>query len=198
MKQLIKDSVHRFEQKLSDNIKTDAKSFYKYVKEKQQVKDSVGPLKGRNGEISSDSKFMAEELNTFFASSFTRRILIILQIHESSEEKLTDIKITHELVKKNVLKLKRNKSPGPDNIGSALLLDISDYITEPLSIIFNMSLQLKQVTSDWNYANVTPIFKEGDKSDPGNYRPISLTSQICKVLESIIRDNIVKNLSILT
>ena len=58
-----------------------------------------------------------------------------------------------------------------------------------------MSLQLKQVPSDWKYANVTPIFKKGDKSDPGNYRPISLTSQICKVLESIIRDNIVNHLN---
>ena len=53
------------------NINTDSKPFYKYVKQKRQVKGSVGPLKGRNGEISSDSKFMAEELNTFFASSFT-------------------------------------------------------------------------------------------------------------------------------
>ena len=43
-----------------------------YVKSKQQVKDSIGPLKRHNGEISSDSKFMAEELNAFFASSFTR------------------------------------------------------------------------------------------------------------------------------
>ena len=43
-----------------------------YVKSKQQVKDNIGPLKGQNGEISSESKFIAEELNDFFASSFTR------------------------------------------------------------------------------------------------------------------------------
>ena len=58
-----------------------------------------------------------------------------------------------------------------------------------------MSIHLKQVPTDWKHANVTPIFKKGDKSDPGNYRPISLTSQICKVLESILRDNIVNHLS---
>ena len=114
---------------------------------------------------------MAEEFNTFFASSFTREDTENItnpdiQFHESSEEKLTGINITPELVKKQVLKLKRNKSPGPDNIGSSLLLDICDYITEPLSIIFKTSLQLKQVPSDWKYANVTPIFKKGDKSDP--------------------------------
>ena len=61
MKQLIKDSVKYFEKKLGENIKTDSKSFNKYVKSKQQVKDSIGPLKGQNGEIISNSKFKAEE-----------------------------------------------------------------------------------------------------------------------------------------
>ena len=46
-----------------------------------------------------------------------------------------------------------------------------------------------------NYANATPVFKKGDKSDPGNYRPISLTSQACRVLESVIRDSIVNHLT---
>ena len=58
-----------------------------------------------------------------------------------------------------------------------------------------MSIHLKQVPTDLKHANVTPIFKKGDKSDPGNYRPISLTSQICKVLESILRENIVNHLN---
>ena len=112
-----------------------------------------------------------------------------------SEEKLSNIDITPELVRKHLLKLKRNKSPGLDNSGSSPLLDICDYITEPLSLIFNLSLHHKQVPNDWKHANVTPIFKKGDKSDPGNYRPISLTSKICKVLESILRDNIVNHLN---
>ena len=165
VKQLVKDSVQRFEQKLGDNIKHDSKSFYKYVKSKQQVKDSIGPLKGQNGEVSSDLKFMAEELNAFCASSFTREnteniLSSNVKFKGDSEEKLTDINITPELVRKHLLKLKRNKSPGPDNIGSSLLLDICDYISEPLSLIFNMSIHLKQVPTDWKHANVTPIFKK--------------------------------------
>ena len=54
---------------------------------------------------------------------------------------------------------------------------------------------MHQVPADWREANVTPIFKKGDKSDPGNYRPISLTSQVCKILESIIRESIVDHLN---
>ena len=51
-----------------------------------------------------------------------------------------------------------------------------------------------QVPSDWKLANVTPIFKKGSKSNPENYRPVSLTSVPCKLMESIIRDNVVDHL----
>ena len=139
VKQLIKDYVQRFEQKLGDYIKRDSKSFFKYVKSKQQVKDSICSLKRENGEISSDLKFMAEKLNAFLHRHSHERILKILQVQtlssKDSEEKLTDINITPELVRKHLLKLEKNNSPGPDNIGSSLLLDICDYISEPLSLI---------------------------------------------------------------
>lgn len=200
VKQRIRESVARFEQKLGENIKHDSKSFYKYVKSKQQVKDSIGPLKGNSGEISSNSNFMAEELNKFFVSSFTREnsngIIDPNIVFDSAEdEKLKHIDITPDLVRKHINQLKRNKSPGPDNLGSSLLLDICEDIVEPLCIIFERSLRLHQVPADWREANVTPIFKKGDKSDPGNYRPISLTSQVCKILESIIRESIVDHLN---
>jgi len=46
------------------------------------------------------------------------------------------------------------------------------------------------IPGDWKKANVIPIFKKGDKSSSSNYRPVSLTSKVCQVLEAIIRDNI--------
>ena len=46
----------------------------------------------------------------------------------------------------------------------------------------------------WKSATVSPIYKSGSKNDPANYRPISLTSQLCKVLESLMRDRIVRHL----
>ena len=50
----------------------------------------------------------------------------------------------------------------------------------------------REKLSEWKLANVTPLFKKGDKSNPGNYRPISLTSVVCKLMESILRDKIVE------
>ena len=51
------------------------------------------------------------------------------------------------------------------------------------------------VPADWKDAGVTPLFKKGKKSEPKNYRPISLTSLVCKILESLIKDSIVCHLS---
>ena len=48
--------------------------------------------------------------------------------------------------------------------------------------------------NEWKLANVTPIFKKGSKSLPSNYRPISLTSVVCKMLETLIRDKLVNHL----
>jgi hypothetical protein len=55
-------------------------------------------------------------------------------------------------------------------------------------------LRCGEVPEDWKLANVTPIFKKGKRSDPGNYRPVSLTSVCCQILESIIRDSMMDHL----
>ena len=66
--------------------------------------------------------------------------------------------------------------------------------TDILTLIFTKSMQTGKVPHDWNHANVTPVFKKGDKHHPGNYRPISLTCISCKLLEHIIASNIMKHL----
>ena len=68
-------------------------------------------------------------------------------------------------------------------------------LSAPLTKLFNHSLTMGQVPSEWTTANVSPIFKKGSKSTPGNYRPISLTCISCKLLETLIKDHIVDHLS---
>ena len=80
---------------------------------------------------------------------------------------------------------------GPDGLPGLILQYFSYELSYPLSIIFNTSLSEGTVHNDWRCAEVTAIFKKGDKSSPGNYRPVSLTSVICKVLESFIREQLV-------
>jgi len=88
---------------------------------------------------------------------------------------------------KAIGELKPNKSPGIDNITSTYALKIKEIIAKPLTLLFNKSLETNEVPSDWKRANVTLIFKKGNKSNVENYRPISLTALLGKVMEKIIK-----------
>ena len=63
-----------------------------------------------------------------------------------------------------------------------------------MKLLFEKSLSTGQLPSDWKYSTITAIYKKGAKSEAGIYRPVSLTSVICKELESIIRDHTMEHL----
>ena len=88
-----------------------------------------------------------------------------------------------------------NEAPGPDGLSPRVLIETASIISKPLSNIFSVSFSSSNVPSDWRMANVTPIFKKGSKSNPGNYRPVSLTSCVCKVTERIIKDKMLEHLT---
>ena len=73
---------------------------------------------------------------------------------------------------------------------------MAEVISVPLAIIYSKCLESGEVPPEWKTANVTPIFKKGSKSVPGNYRPVSLTCVLCKVMEKIICDAIIEHLKL--
>jgi hypothetical protein len=102
--------------------------------------------------------------------------------------------VTVRDVETKIKNLRRDAAAGPDGIGPALLKEMSRELAPVLATIFNKSLRTGAVPADWREANVTPIFKKGNRTAPENYRPVSLTSVCCKLLESIIKDNIMRHL----
>lgn len=102
---------------------------------------------------------------------------------------LTDIALDTELVCTKLKQLKPDKAPGIDGLPTRLLIETADFISYPLCKIFENSLNTGCLPSEWKLSNVTPIYKGGKRSEPGNYRPVSLTPHACKVLESIIKDS---------
>ena len=103
---------------------------------------------------------------------------------------LTDLRVSQEAVHKKLKSLNPNKSPGPDQLFPKLLVELSAELSLPFTILFNSSLEHGVIPKDWKHAIVTPIFKKGSKTSTNNYRPVSLTSIVCKLLESFVRDSI--------
>lgn len=83
---------------------------------------------------------------------------------------------------------------GPDVIHPRILKELAETLATPLYIMFTKSLEEGKLPSDWKVGHITPIFKKGSKKEPGNYRPVSLTSATGKILEGIVRDEIVNHL----
>ena len=190
----VRKSKRSFEHKLAQNIKSDSKSFYAYVRSKQTVRDRVGPLEDNAGNKITQGILMAEELNMHFSSVFTREDTSSLPVPEtkfegSEGERLGQLVVTPEVVANKINNMKENKSPGVDGIAPKILKETVEQICTPLAHVFNMSLQEGIVPLGWKEANIIPLFKKGSRNKSVNYRPVSLTSVICKVLETIIRDH---------
>jgi hypothetical protein len=110
------------------------------------------------------------------------------------KETLNDINITEETVTKLLDTVNTAKSPGGDGIHPRVLYECRQALAKPLCILFNLSLHTQSLPEDWKQASITAIFKKGSKKVAGNYRPVSLTSIVCKLLESVIRDALVSHM----
>ena len=85
--------------------------------------------------------------------------------------------------------MKENTSPGVDEISQKIVKETVEQTSTPLAHVFNMSLQEGIVPIEWKEANIIPLFNKGSRNKSVNYMPVSLTSVICKLLETIIRDH---------
>ena len=137
---------------------------------------------------------MTEVLNEYFSSVFTTGDISSLPVpftkfYGNTSEHLVQLFVTPEMIAKKIKKIKDNKSPGVDGIPPKLLKEIVEQISIPLA---KLSLEEGIVPSEWKEANITPLFKKESRNKPENYRPVSLTSVVCKLLETLIRDHMLE------
>ena len=89
-------------------------------------------------------------------------------------------------IEKELRNLKRQKATGTDNLPPGLLKDFVMYRVTPLCYIINLSISTSTILTIWKHAKVSSVFKSGDSSEPGNYRPISILPVLSKILEKAI------------
>ncbi|MES9880231.1 MAG: reverse transcriptase domain-containing protein [Sedimenticola sp.] len=189
---VISEAKTSYESHIMSNFKTQPKPFYRYVKSRQKVKVNITNLEKEDGTITKDDNEVADELSDFFCSVFTQEPSDgdMPNFEYQCEDSLESFEISEECVAKKLGNLRPDKSQGLDCIHPRVLKECSRSLAKPLAAIFNKSLETGKLPNDWKSASITPIFKKGSRSSPGNYRPVSITSVPCKVLESIIRDAI--------
>ena len=159
-----------------------------------KVKNGISKLVLGNGNTAETDERRSQVLNVFFSSVFqneTENIPALNCANNSDGVCLPEVVITQAAVFSKLKTLNPTKSEGPDRIPPRVLLELQMFLYIPLTILLNNSMEKGSIPCDWKNAEITAIFIKGIKSNPANYRPISITSAVCKIIESIIRDIIV-------
>ena len=192
------------------------KKLFSFLKSSKQDQTGSPPLQKGNGLVT-DTTEKADLHNQQFQSVFTTKAplslsrLCQIQIQDTDCGKMRHDAVPDGILNTNpkmeefsiscngILKLLQNLKPfkaaGPDKLKPLLLKELREEIAPIIQIIFERSLQTGKLPADWCKAQVTPVFKKGNKSSAANYRPISLTCILCKVLEHIIASHVVKHLN---
>ena len=105
-----------------------------------------------------------------------------------AEDPFHFVKVSEKTISDFVIELETNKATGIDNLSGRILKDRSKVLATPLAQICNLSIKLSTVPDECKIAKLKPLYKKGKKTDPKNYRPISLLPVISKILEKVIHD----------
>ncbi|MCP3680519.1 MAG: hypothetical protein GY782_09830, partial [Gammaproteobacteria bacterium] len=110
------------------------------------------------------------------------------------ETGLTEIQVDKENLLDRLSKLDGRKAVGPDGIAGIILRECKEELLLPVHSIIESSLREGRVPREWKRAHIVPIYKGGNIENPLNYRPVSLTSVMCKICEGIIKDDWIRYL----
>ena len=180
---------------VSSDMKQNPKQFWSFIKSKRQDSTGVSSLIDKDGYLHSEGPRKAEILNEQFHAAYTREDTSALPDKgKSPYPAMKRIQVHKDGVLKLLKELKPHKASGPDGIPTRILILAADQLAPVLTAIFQSSLDVGALPTEWKDALISPIYKKGDRCSAANYRPVSLTCVVCKILEHIIHSSVMKHL----
>lgn len=205
VKVTVKKSVMAFELKLAEDSKSNPKKLYAYINRRFGARETITALKSQDGQLVTDGANICNIISEFFFSVFSPPTSpsIVSQASEKFAARAqpdrwftVDDVVTRDKVFLKLKNLNSDKTAGVDQMPAHALKMCAEALAGPLALIFKHSLRDASLPSEWRTANVSPIFKRGSRTAVENYRPVSLTSVPCKVLESLVKDYIINHLQL--
>ena len=206
----LRKAQREFEKNLAKNCKKNPKSLFKYANFKSNVKNNVIRLKDKEGNIKMTDLENAEILNTFFESVFTVEEDAETLEKVTKEEKalpdwlnykgnicndrLETFEITDSMIRDELQAIDPYKSNVKDCIHPKILKEGADSLLEPLKHIYNLSLREGKLPEMWKRGTITALHKGEDRHQAENYRPVTITSTLCRMLERILKKPILKHI----
>ena len=172
-----KKQKNGLERKIAKEAKDNPKAFYAYINSSKRARSKIGPLKNSDGEIVVEPGEQATILNNFFSTVFTRNEdEPPNKVCFAGEKELRKIEIDIERVKRMIDGLKEKSAPDPDGIPNKMIKEIKNEVAQPITMLYQKCMEESKIPDEWRMTHITPIYKKGIRADPGNYRPVNLTS----------------------
>jgi hypothetical protein len=191
---LVSNWHDKIESKVCEN--RNVSSFYKYANKKFKCNVVIPPLQTEDNRLITEDDNKVELFNKYFQSVFISDNNIPLNIPSRlpPENSYDGPTISTQAVLDVITKMPTKTSKTPEDIPAILVKKCREPLAKFLSLLFNLSINTNQIPWQWKFSLITPIHKKGSKNLTKNYRPIALTSVICRILEKLVSLSILGHL----
>ncbi len=169
--------------------------FFAHVNRNKRLTARILQLRHPSGSLVNSDQEMADLLKTTFLGFFREDAESAPVFQPRTQTNMADPLITELEIRRALDGLNPHKGAGPDGLFPEFLKALNSHIAPVRARMFNLSLQTAQVPEDWRRPIVTPVTKRPRTTDPRQFRPISLTSANCKILETILKKKVLSHLS---
>ena len=191
LKNLVNSKYNNFIKESSQDISINSKHFWSLLQAKTKSKNIPEKVYFDTSYAHTPIR-KAFLFNRFFHANFTlpKDTSHLPQINEFANPNLESCQISIAETRLIIDNIDTNKASGPDDISGRILKEYSREISPSPTVLFNLSLTLGKLPENWKLANISPIFKKGDRENCVNYRPISLLCIVSKLLERAVLNQI--------